>query len=163
MDYFKSAYQFVIKQLNEKNYKRLILSLMVFLLISIYYSINKVSTIESKLDVLSRNDSAIEQRNINHLNNVYAGFLTLWNDYTSTTKNDLTTIIDHTANSQSDADLLKKLIEKSQTDIIQEIHKKQFENKFIDTFSRKFSIRKIGYYQPLPFNTDSLKFISLIP
>jgi hypothetical protein len=156
---FQSGYEFVVKQLNDKNYKRLVLVLIAVLLVVIYLAVEKLNKIDSKLDVLARNDTIIENRLNDKINNMFIGGTDIFKTYAEGSTSDLKTIVDFTVSSTSQAALIKKLLEKNLEKVTQLSQIQQFKNKYIDTIKHGISVKKISFMPS--FLADSLLITSL--
>jgi hypothetical protein len=158
----KSVWELFVKQLNDKNYKRLVLALMFVLSVVFYLSVDKLTKIDNKINLLAKNDSVIQDHIYNRMGKMYSDGIDLFIDYTASATTDLKTIVDFTVVSKSQADLLKKLLEKSLSENAKNAQKQQFKNRYIDTAKtgpikwEPIQVRKVSF---LPsFLADSLLF-----
>lgn len=142
---FYSICEFVKKQLNDKNYKVLILALIIVLLGVIYLSVARLTKIDSKLDSLAKNDSAIESNLHKHINNLYATGIGIFEAYAESSTTDLQTIVDYSVSSKKEAALLRALLQKSLTESSKDAKKQQFKSKMIDTTKWELSGKKLSF------------------
>ena len=141
----QSVLEFVKKQLNDKNYKGLILALIIVLLGVIYLSVARLTKIDSKLDSLAKNDSAIESNLHKHINNLYATGIGIFEAYAESSTTDLQTIVDYSVSSKKDAALLRALLQKSLTESSKDAKKQQFKSKINDTTKYVISGKQLSF------------------
>lgn len=139
---------FVDTKLNEKNYKAVIILLIALFLA---YNINtnrKVSFLSDKLDSITaqftKQDSTLEKGIYSHMGKMNSDAIELFQGYANTNTEDLKTIIDKTSVTLDNSFLLKKLIEKSNSEILQNIKKVQFRSRYLPPDSMKIDVRKIS-------------------
>ncbi len=139
---------FIDTKLNEKNYKAVIILLIALFLA---YNINtnrKVSFLADKLDSITaqftKQDSTLEKGIYSHMGQMNSDAIELFQGYANTNTEDLKTIIDKTSVTSDNSFLLKKLIEKSNSEILQEIKKVQFRSRYLPPDSMKIDVRKVS-------------------
>lgn len=138
---------FVDHSLNTKNYKAVIVMLLAIFLVSNLVSNRKITQLDAKLDCItaqfSKQDSIQKIEIYNHMDEMNTDAIDLFQGYANTNTEDLKTIIDKTTVSVDNSFLLKKLVEKSKSDILQEIKKIQFRNRYLRPDSLHIEVRKV--------------------
>jgi hypothetical protein len=139
---------FFEKLLKEKSYKTIILLLISLFLINTLFLNNKVSTLTANVDSLKcqipRLNSTSEQKIYSYINKVNYDAIVLFQGYARNNAEDLQIIIDNTAVTAEQGKLLKRLVEKTSTDIIQEVKKVQFRSRYLRPDSLQIDVRKVS-------------------
>lgn len=149
-----------IDKVSEKSYKALILLLTGLFLITSVVTINKVDKVAEKVDSITWNinsrDLAIEKRIDDKMNNMFSDGAEIFQRYTLSNAEDLKTIIDKSSISADNSYLLKKIIDKSNQEIMSEVKKIQFQIKYLQKDSLKIRVEKVYSNQnPVPLYVAS--------
>jgi hypothetical protein len=129
-----------LEKVSDKSYKAVIIFLTALFMASSIAIINKVTALNDKIERLSikssKQDSALEDHLNSKIDHMYSDASDLFQGYATSNTEDLKTIIDNSAITASNGAVIKKLVEKSTADIIQEVKKIQFRNRYLkDTIS----------------------------
>lgn len=139
------------KLLNEKHYKIIILILIVLFLGNSVVLNNKITKLSDNTDSLkteiAKQNQLTEQRLYKYINNFSYDAVKLFQNYAESNAEDLLTIIDKTSVTADNQFLLKKLVEKSKNEIIQEVNKAQFRSRYI--FGDSLKIEKLSLVDSL--------------
>ena len=136
------------KILIEKLFKfALLLSSSVFLTVSIINN-NKITELSGKIDdipaLINRQDSALEHRFDNKFARMYADNSAILEMYATSSKEDLTRIINYSVTIKDNAELLKALIEKTSAETIKEIRKQQIKQRYHKPDTLNFDITPLS-------------------
>lgn len=144
------------KLLKEKNYKAIIILLIVFFLGNTVVLNNKISVLTENVNLIKTQVPELnrlsEERVYSYINKLNYDAIELFTGYASNNAEDLQTIIDKTSVTADNGFLLKKLIEKSKNDILHEIKKTQYKQRYLPD-SLKIEVRKLSY-----LNSDTAYF-----
>lgn len=128
---------FFRKIINRRNYKQFIIMLIVSFSIQSYFVISKLITLENQVrqipELLEKSQNKLHTQVKNEMAGIYKDAKGVFTLYTATVGNDLSTIVDYSKASKTEQNLLKKLINKTASDILQEIQRKELEHRVIDT------------------------------
>lgn len=139
---------FIGNKLDEKAYKTVLLLVVSLFLVTSVVMLSKVSSMSGKIDASYRqsakNDSAMEARIINHINQRNVDAIEIFQGYAINQAEDLKTIIDKTGVTADNTYLLKKIVDKSNSELMQEIKQVQFRSRYGLPDSGKINSKKLS-------------------